>query len=108
MADIRAFRAYRYDLGRVGALSNVIAPPYDVIDANEQEQLYRSSPYNIVRLILGKQYSNDTTEENRYTRAQRDFAAWRDNRILQPDPQPAVYLLEHAFRDTDGVERTRL
>src|SRR5207248_3053567 len=32
MADIRAFRAYRYDLGRVGALSDVVPPPYDVID----------------------------------------------------------------------------
>jgi len=32
MADIRAFRAFRYDLGRVGSLGDVIAPPYDVID----------------------------------------------------------------------------
>ena len=32
MADIRAFRGFRYDLGRVGTLSDVVAPPYDVID----------------------------------------------------------------------------
>ena len=36
MADIRAFRAFRYDLGRVGSLSDVVAPPYDVIDAGLQ------------------------------------------------------------------------
>src|SRR5438067_1322178 len=30
MADIRPFRAFRYDLGRVGALSDVVAPPYAV------------------------------------------------------------------------------
>src|SRR5438309_1585525 len=39
MADIRAFRAYRYDLGRVGTLSDVVAPPYDVIDARLQQAL---------------------------------------------------------------------
>ena len=40
MAEIRAFRAYRYDLGRVGALSDVVAPPYDVIDPALQQALY--------------------------------------------------------------------
>ena len=33
MADVQAFRGFRYDLARVGNLSDVIAPPYDVIDA---------------------------------------------------------------------------
>lgn len=108
MVAIRPFRALRYNPEQVGDLSRVIAPPYDVIGAEEQERLYRASPYNVVRLILGKQSPNDTTQENRYTRAQRDFAAWRDQRILQPDSQPGVYLLEHAFRDTDGLTRTRL
>ena len=37
MADIRAFRGYRYDLGQVGTLSDVIAPPYDVIDPGLQQ-----------------------------------------------------------------------
>ena len=108
MAAIRPFQARRYNPQLVGDLSRVIAPPYDVIDVEEQEQLYRASPYNIVRLILGKPYPNDTKEENRYTRAERDFAAWRDSRILQPDSRPAVYLLQHAFRDTDGLTRIRL
>src|SRR5207245_9403871 len=44
MADISPFRAYRYDLGRVGALSEVVAPPYDVIDPALQEKLYAKSP----------------------------------------------------------------
>ena len=55
MADIRAFRAFRYDLGRVGALSDVIAPPYDVIDPALQQALYDRSPYNVIRLILNKE-----------------------------------------------------
>src|SRR5437763_1344746 len=59
MADIRAFRGFRYDLGRVGTLSDVIAPPYDVIDATLQQQLYARSPYNVVRLILNKEEPSD-------------------------------------------------
>src|SRR5438105_530911 len=53
MADIRAFRAYRYDLGRVGTLADVIAPPYDVIDPALQDALYNRSPYNVIRPIFG-------------------------------------------------------
>ena len=33
MPDIRAFRGIRYDMAQVGAMSDVVAPPYDVIDA---------------------------------------------------------------------------
>ena len=59
MAEIRAFRAYRYDLGRVGALGDVVAPPYDVIDPSLQQALYERSPYNVVRLILNKEEAGD-------------------------------------------------
>ncbi|MCX7701270.1 MAG: DUF1015 domain-containing protein, partial [Gemmataceae bacterium] len=44
MADVSAFRAHRYDLGRVGALSDVVCPPYDVIDPALQQALYDRSP----------------------------------------------------------------
>jgi len=51
MADIRAFRATRYDLGRTGALAEVIAPPYDVIDQALSDKLHAQSPYNVIRLM---------------------------------------------------------
>ena len=107
MPTIRTFRALRYDSARVGDLSAVIAPPYDVIDPDEQEQLYTASPYNMVRLILGKQYSSDTAEDNRYIRAQRDFVAWRGSHVFSQDPTAALYLVEHAF-DDGGSRRVRL
>ncbi len=107
MVAISPFRALRYSPERIANLSEVLAPPYDVINAEQQEQLYQISPYNVVRLILGKQYPNDTTAENRYTRAQRDFQAWRDNRVLCRDEAPAVYLIAHRF-SVDGHHRCRL
>ncbi len=75
MAEIQAFRAYRYDLGRVGALQDVVAPPYDVIDADLQQALYDRSPYNAIRLILNKEEAGDNETSNRYTRAGR-FLFW--------------------------------
>jgi len=107
MVAIHPFRALRYNLEAVGDLNRVLAPPYDVIDPDEQEHLYATSPYNIVRLILGKPYPNDTSEDNRYTRAQRDFTAWREGHILSQDQTAALYLVEHTFAD-GGQRRVRL
>ena len=69
MADIRAFRAFRYDLGRVGRCRDVIAPPYDVIDPALQQALYDRSSYNVIRLILNKENPTDSDTDNRYTRS---------------------------------------
>ncbi len=107
MVAIHPFRAWRYNPDVAGQLDAVLSPPYDVISPEEQDRLYQASPYNVVRLILGKSYPTDTDAENRYTRAQREFAAWRERRALQPDPVPALYLVEQAFRD-GGAERSRL
>ncbi len=54
MANIQAFRGLRFDLSRVGSLSSVVAPPYDVIDERLQNELYERNPHNVVRLILNR------------------------------------------------------
>ena len=51
MPKIQAFRGLRYDLGQVGSLSDVIAPPYDVIDDDFRDELYKKHPANVIRLI---------------------------------------------------------
>ncbi|MBI2496184.1 MAG: DUF1015 domain-containing protein [Candidatus Omnitrophica bacterium] len=107
MAAIHPFRALRYSPDVIHDLSRVIAPPYDVIEAEEQERLYQASSYNIVRLILGKQYPTDTSEDNRYPRAAADFANWRKNQVLRQDPTPALYVIEHQFA-SGGAMRSRL
>ena len=69
MPDVRPFRGVRYDVAQVGALADVVAPPYDVIDAALQERLYQASPYNAIRLELNRAETSDSDAENRYTRA---------------------------------------
>ncbi|MFV2066478.1 MAG: DUF1015 family protein, partial [Pirellulales bacterium] len=55
MPDIQALRGIRYDLGHVGNLSDVVAPPYDVIDSELRDELYKRHPANVVRLILNRE-----------------------------------------------------
>jgi len=71
MPQIQAFRGLRYDLGHVGSLSDVIAPPYDVIDSELQDALYKRHPANVIRLILNRDEPGDDDNSNRYTRAAR-------------------------------------
>src|SRR5437588_6833948 len=97
MADIRAFRGYRYDLGRVGALSDVIAPPYDVIDPALQQALYERSPYNVIRLILNKEGPGDTDASNRYTRAAATLRDWLRDDVLRQDSAGGLYVAHQDF-----------
>lgn len=107
MVAVLPFRALRYNPEQISDLSEVIAPPYDVISPEHQERLYQASPYNVVRLILSRQFPHDTPTENRYTRARRDFEVWRKAGVLVADPIPALYLIQHTFSD-EGKRRSRL
>lgn len=106
MPDISALRGIRYDLGHVGSLSNVIAPPYDVIDAELQQKLYDKHPANVVRLILNKDEPSDDEHNNRYSRAARQMRIWLRDGVLFPEAQPAIYVYHQVFREGD-TEYTR-
>ena len=106
MPDIRPFRGVRYDLARVGALSEVVAPPYDVINRELQDQLYHASPNNIIRLELNREEPGDSPENNRYTRAAKYLKDWTRSGILAEDPHPSLYAYEQEF-DVEGKTYTR-
>lgn len=106
MATISPFRALRYDLKHVGALSNVICPPYDVIDANLQNQLYKLHPANVIRAELNRDEPGDDDANNRYTRAAKFLKNWRDEGVLYEEPRPAVYVYHQTF-EAEGQTHTR-
>ena len=106
MADIRAFRGYRYDLGRVGALGDVVAPPYDVIDASLQAKLFDRSPHNVIRLILERETAADTEAHNRYTRSANTLRDWLREDVLVQDSARSLYVYEQEF-EAEGRRLTR-
>lgn len=106
MADVRAFRALRYDTEKLD-LAAVIAPPYDVISKQEQKDLYARSSYNCVRLILNEEEASDHDQYNRYTRARDLLKNWEAESILVRDEGPCFYLYRQRFRDENSAVRMR-
>lgn len=94
MADLLPFRGVRYRGDDRGDISTVIAPPYDVISAAQQDALYARSPYNVIRL----EYSREPVPQ-RYTRAARELAEWRavDGPLLT-ESSPALYRYTQRFQ----------
>jgi uncharacterized protein (DUF1015 family) len=106
MPDFRPFLGVRYDVAQVGALSDVVAPPYDVIDPTLQGRLYEASPYNIVRLELNRAEANDSDTANPYTRAAAFLRAWMRQGVLRTEDHPSLYLCAQTFQ-VEGRAHTR-
>ena len=96
MAHIEPFRAFRYDPTKV-PLDQVATQPYDKITPAMQDRYYGASPYNLVRVILGKHDPSDSPENNPYTRAAKSFRDWRRDGILAQDPEPSIYRYVQRF-----------
>ena len=77
MVDVSWFKSIIYNQDKIDILDEVMSPPYDIISPEMQNELYKKHQNNIVRLILGKQYPNDTKYSNRYTRAKKFFNLWQ-------------------------------
>jgi uncharacterized protein (DUF1015 family) len=97
MAQIEPFRALRYDPTRV-SIPQVVTQPYDKITPAMQDGYYAASPYNLVRVILGKQLAGDHPGESTYTRASQFFRDWRKQGIFLQDAKPALYLYVQRFK----------
>lgn len=97
MADVRPFRALRYAPG-AGPLADLVAPPYDVISADEKRGLLARSAYNAVRLEL---------PEIAYEEVAGLIAHWRDEKVLETTPAPCVVAWTQTFTLADGVARER-
>jgi uncharacterized protein (DUF1015 family) len=97
MALISPFQAWRYDPDRV-PVQLAVTQPYDKITPAMQERYYQASPYNLVRIILGKRLPSDGDAENVYTRAAASFQNWRQTGILRQDPEPSIYRYSQTFR----------
>jgi len=103
MADVQAFRALRYDLGVVGSLQSVIAPPYDVIDPEQRAALAARSPHNVVNIDLPQApLGGDAYEE-----AARLLDLWKRQGAVVRDATPALWALQQDYTGPDGRRLTR-
>jgi uncharacterized protein (DUF1015 family) len=93
VAVVKPFRALRY----AEPSERVVAPPYDVISADERARYLAVDPRNVVHLTLP-----DSEEE-----AGLALARWLADGVLVEDDEPALWALAQDFVGPDGVARTR-
>jgi uncharacterized protein (DUF1015 family) len=95
--QIRAFRALRFDPDKVGDLSRVTCPPYDVIGPELHQTLLARHPANAVRLDLPEIQAGEEPDD-RYRRVARMIQAWRVDGTLRRDTHPSIYVYEQTYR----------
>jgi uncharacterized protein (DUF1015 family) len=99
VAEIRPFRALRYDPSRVD-LERVLAPVYDVVTPEDRVRFYEQDPHNAIRLELTKSVAEEASTD--YAEVARTLAAWRREGVLRLDAKPALYALRQRFSAPDG------
>jgi uncharacterized protein (DUF1015 family) len=107
MAKIVPFRGVRYNSQRFEKLDRTVSLPYDRIKGDLQERYYQLDEQNIVRIIKGKAFPEDTETDNQYTRARKFYEEWLKKGVLIRDPKPAIYVYGQEFRLPSGEVATR-
>jgi uncharacterized protein (DUF1015 family) len=111
MADVQPLRALRYDPAVVGELANVVAPPYDVIDAGQRAELIARSPFNVVAVDLPRGAHGEDERvadgQDPYTAAGELFRSWQARGAVVRDTEPALWAHTQDYTGPDGQTRTR-
>ncbi|MEW6087072.1 MAG: DUF1015 domain-containing protein [bacterium] len=107
MAKIIPFRGILYNQKNVGYLHKVATPPYDVITPKKQDEYYKKSPYNIVRLDLGKEIAGDNLKINKYIRANNFINEWLEKDILYRDEIPSFYFHTQTYCLKNNLRKVR-
>src|SRR5690606_36974567 len=103
MIELIPFKGVRYNLENIDDITKVVTPPYDVISKEKQQEYYDLNPYNIIRLELGKEFPNDTDNNNKYTRAAENFDKWLQCGIMKQEKEPSLYIYEQRFKIVETV-----
>jgi len=91
MARVIPFRGVLYNSQKIDTIGSVVAPPYDVISEEQQQELCDRHPNNMVRLILGEPGENKGDSAEFYEASTRRFNQWCGDGILARDKEPAIY-----------------
>ncbi len=99
MPVVKPFNGIRYNKSVVKNIAHVVAPPYDVIGPDMQDDLYAKDPNNVIRLILGRMNDTDSDSDNRYTRAGDLFREWLDEGVLVREERKSIYVYAQGYND---------
>ena len=103
MAEIKPLNALHYNLAAIPSLADVVAPPYDVIDAARRAELLARSPFNVVEIDLPEAPEGG----DRYEHADETLEEWTLQGILAADREPALWALTQEYDAPDGSRQAR-
>ncbi|MBS1543034.1 MAG: DUF1015 domain-containing protein [Bacteroidetes bacterium] len=90
MAEIRPFRAWRYNHKLGTHIEALASPLFDVVSEKQRQSLYRN-PYNSIHwsVPLGPHPAE---------RAARALREWKEDGTLEQDPLPGIYVYYQYFK----------
>jgi uncharacterized protein (DUF1015 family) len=103
MADVQPLTAVHYNLSAVPSLDDVVAPPYDVIDAEQRAELLDRSPFNVVELDLPQAPSDGDD----YEHAAETLEEWTLQGIVVAEREPTIWPLTQEYTAPDGSRHVR-
>ncbi|MFP4353805.1 MAG: DUF1015 domain-containing protein [Phycisphaerae bacterium] len=92
--DIRPFPGWRYARRDV---SDVLAPPYDILHQQDKDDLLARSERNIVAVDLPHVPPKQLGPESEYVAAAETLGAWKTDGTLAQDPE-AIYVYQQTYR----------
>lgn len=107
MAVIKPFQGLRFNESIVGAIEDVICPPYDIISTEEQAMYYDKNPNNLIRVEFGKETAEDSDDDNKYLRASKFISDWVNNDVLIKEKNSSYYVYQQCFSLEDGKQFIR-
>ncbi len=99
MPQLLPLRGIRYT-ETAGPLNDVLAPPYDVISARQEQELRARSPYNAIHLELAE------GGDDRYEQVAKRLQMWLEQGAIRRDDEHQLYVYEQRFQ-YDGKEYAR-
>jgi len=103
--EVKPLDAIVYNQEKVN-MTDVIAPPYDVISDDYRDELEKRSAYNFVKLILANNNTNLNDENNRYNKAYENYKKWLDEGVLVKTEKPCIlYVIQNYEKNGKKITR---
>jgi len=95
--EIRAFKGWRFTPAGGGDISGFIAPPYDVLTADDKQALLDNCERNIVAVDLPYVPPKRVGPDEVYAAAAEKINDWRASGLLVQDDMPCIYVYEQTY-----------
>jgi uncharacterized protein (DUF1015 family) len=94
--EIRPFKGWRYKADS-GDVSDLLAPPYDILSGEDKQALLAKDPANIVAVDLPHVPPREVGPDSAYEKAAELLRQWQREGRMQQDGKPALYVYEQTY-----------